>query len=170
VLDEELASASTLYSDTPRQSRRGIHANKTGIESGKFRTINGNSDEFIAVGRITKAGFPCSVPLTTNGRYDAVVDIGNNKLIRIQIKGTLRGTATFTGGGRSGRQINREVEQRTYKYTKDDCDLILILDGTNGDCYLIPIDDISQWGNTKALSRLQNYKENWDILADMSSS
>lgn len=141
--------------------------NKTGIEAGQFRTINGNSDEFIAVGRITKAGFPCSVPVTTNGRYDAVVDIGNNKLIRIQIKGTLHGTATFTGGGRSGKQINREVKQRTYKYTKEDCDLILILDGTNGDCYLIPIEDIDKWGNSKALSQLQEYREKWEILENI---
>ena len=143
--------------------------NKTKIEPGIFRTINGNSDEFIAVGRITKAGFPCSVPVTTNGRYDAVVDIGNNKLIRIQIKGTLMDTATFTGGGRSGKQISRSVKQRTYKYNKNDCDLILILDGNNGDCYLIPIEDIEKWGSSKKLSKLQKYKENWDILKDMAS-
>lgn len=143
--------------------------NKTKIEEGKFRTINGNSDELIAVGRITKAGFPCSVPITTNGRYDAVVDIGNNKLIRIQIKGTLHGSAGFTGGGRSGKQISREVEQRTYKYTKKDCDLILILDGTNGDCYLIPIEDIAKWGNTRPLAQLEKYKENWGILEKMAS-
>lgn len=141
--------------------------NETQIEEGQFRTINGNSDEFIAVGRITKAGFPCSVPVTTNGRYDAIVDIGNNKLIRIQIKGTSIGTATFVGGGRSGQQISRSIQQRTYKYTKNDCDLILILDGTNGDCYLIPIDDITQWGNSKKLSQLQKYRENWEILKEM---
>jgi hypothetical protein len=141
--------------------------NKTEIEDGHFRTINGNSDEFIAVGRITKAGFPCSVPVTTNGRYDAVVDIGNNKLIRIQIKGTLKGVAGFTGGGRSGKQISRDVKQRTYKYTKADCDLILILDGTNGDCYLIPVEDIAIWGKSKSLTQLQDYKENWDLLEKM---
>lgn len=144
--------------------------NRTGIDPGIFRTINGNSDELIAIGRITKAGFPCSAPITTNGRYDAVVDIGNNKLIRIQIKGTSTGQAGFTGGGRSGQQISREVKQRTYKYTKEDCDLILILDGRNGDCYLIPIEDIKLWGTSKALSKLQNYRENWDILKRMAKN
>lgn len=144
--------------------------NRTKIEDGQFRTINGNSDEFIAVGRITKAGFPCSVPVTTNGRYDAVVDIGNNRLIRIQIKGTLKGKAGFTGGGRSGKQISRDVKQRTYKYTKEDCDLILILDGTNGDCYLIPIEDIDKWGASKSLTQLQEYRENWDILEKMAKA
>ena len=144
--------------------------NTTNIESGQFRTINGNSDELIAVGRITKAGFPCSVPVTTNGRYDAIIDIGNNKLIRIQIKGTSIGTAGFTGGGRSGKQVSRDVAQRTYKYTKNDCDLLLVLDGKNGDCYLIPIEDTEKWGSTKKLSRLQEYRENWDILKSMAEN
>jgi len=29
-------------------------------DKGIFRTINGNSDEFIAIGRAIKAGFACS--------------------------------------------------------------------------------------------------------------
>lgn len=141
--------------------------NETEIDEGIFRTINGNSDELIALGRITKAGFPCSAPVTTNGRYDAVVDIGNNRLIRIQIKGTSKGIAGFTGGGRSGKQVNRDVEQRTYKYSKEDCDLLLVIDGTNGDCYLIPIEDIQQWGSSRPLAKLQEYRENWEILKKM---
>ena len=144
--------------------------NKTGIEQGVFRTINGNSDEFIAIGRITKAGFPCSAPVTTNGRYDAVVDIGINKLIRFQIKGTSKCQAGFTGGGRSGKQISREVAQRTYKYSKKDCDLLLVLDGKNGDCYLIPIEDVKKWGTSKSLTKLQEYRENWDILKRMAEN
>ncbi|NQU99247.1 MAG: hypothetical protein HQ538_00785 [Parcubacteria group bacterium] len=80
------------------------------------------------------------------------------------MKGTSGGSVGFTGGGRSGQQINREVAQRTYKYSPDDCDIILVVDGRNGDCYIIPIDDIQSMGNSKSLNRLQEYKENWDIL------
>lgn len=138
--------------------------NITNIDDGIFRTINGNSDEMIGIGRCMKAGFPCSRVDVTNAKYDAVVDIGNGKLLRIQIKGTGGGSVSFTGGGRSGQQISRTVAQRTYKYTKDDIDLILAVDSRNGDCYIIPVEDIEQWGNTKSLSRLQEYKENWDIL------
>jgi len=138
--------------------------NITNIDDGIFRTINGNSDEMIGIGRCMKAGFPCSRVDITNGRYDAIVDVDGKKLLRIQIKGTTTGSFSFTGGGRSGQQISRGVEQRTYKYTKDDCDLILGVDGKNGDCYVIPIEDIKQWGKTKAISKLQDYKENWDLL------
>jgi len=144
--------------------------NITNIDGGIFRSVNGNSDEMIGVGRCMKAGFPCSRVDVTNAKYDAIVDIGNGRLLRVQIKGTSGGSVSFTGGGRSGQQINRTVAQRTYKYTKKDVDLILAVDSGNGDCYIIPIKDIGQWGNTKSLSKLQNYKENWNILKRMAVS
>ena len=53
--------------------------NKTNMPDGIFRSVNGNADEMIAVGRIMKAGFNCSRVDVTNGRYDCVIDI-NGKL------------------------------------------------------------------------------------------
>ena len=141
--------------------------NLTDINNGVFRSINGNSDEMIGVGRCMKAGFPCSRADVTNGRYDAIIDVGNNKLLRIQIKGTSGGSVSFTGGGRSGQQINREVAQRTYKYSPNDCDIILVVDGRSGDCYIIPIEDIQKMGNSRSLVQLKEYKENWKILKKM---
>ncbi len=145
--------------------------NITLIDGGKYRTINGNADELIGIGRCIKAGFACSKEETTNGRYDAVIDPGgdNPRLLRVQIKGTGSGSVSFTGGGRSGQQISRSVAQRTYKYTSKDCDLILAVDSSNGDCYVIPIEDIEPWGTAKSLSKLQKYKENWEILKKMVS-
>ena len=115
--------------------------NLTDIDSGIFRTMNGNADEMIAVGRVIKAGFPCSRVDVTNAKYDAVVDIGGcQKLLRIQIKGTGTNSLGFTGGYRSGQQISREAESRAYKYTEKDCDLIL-----------------------------EEYKENWQILINIAN-
>ncbi len=141
--------------------------NITGIENGIFRSVNGNSDEMIGVGRCMKAGFPCSRVDVTNAKYDAIIDLGKGKLLRIQIKGTSSGSVSFSGGVRSGQQINRDVASRAYKYTKADIDLILAVDSRNGDCYIIPVEDIEQWGNAKSLSALQNYKENWEILKEL---
>lgn len=143
--------------------------NTTGISLGEFRTVNGNADELIAIGRCIKAGFACSKVEITNGKYDAVIDLGHGgQLIRVQIKGTSNGILGFEGGGRSGQQINRAVAQRNYIYTKDDCDLILGLDSNNGDCYLIPIENVQSMGRTKNLRNLSEFKENWDILKNMS--
>ena len=143
--------------------------NITGIDGGIFRSVNGNSDEMIGVGRCMKAGFPCSRVDVTNAKYDAIIDVGNGKLLRIQIKGTSGKSVSFTGGGRSGQQINRAIASRTYKYTKADIDLILAVDSNNGDCYIIPVEDTAEWGNTKSLSALQDYKENWEMLKELAS-
>jgi len=145
--------------------------NITNMEEGSYRTINGNANELIAIGRCIKAGFACSKVEVTNGRYDAVIDPGNSKrLLRVQIKGAGNGSVSFTGGGRSGQQISRTAESRTYKYSKEDCDLILAVDSNNGDCYIIPINDIQSWGTSKSLSKLQDYKENWDLLGNIVES
>jgi hypothetical protein len=137
--------------------------NITNLNSGVYSTLKGNADEMIGVGRCIKAGFQCSRVDITNGSYDAIIDSG--KLLRIQIKGTdKRGSFSLTGGSRSGQQISREVAQKTYKYTREHCDLLLIVDSTNGDCYILPIDDTQAWGKRKSISKVQEYKENWNLL------
>ena len=142
--------------------------NITNIEQGLFRPMNGNADELIAVGRVIKAGFHCSRVDVTNAKYDAIVDIGGyQKLLRIQIKGTGNNSLNFTGGTRSGQQISRQAENRKYKYTKKDCDLIIGVDSNNGDCYIIPVEDLENWGENKSLNKLQDYKENWEILINL---
>lgn len=144
--------------------------NLTKMEGGNYRTINGNADELLGIGRCIKAGFACSKVEVTNGRYDAVIDPGKGKkLLRVQIKGAGNGSVSFTGGGRSGKQISRTAKSRTYKYTSEDCDLILAVDSNTTECYIIPILDIQQWGTTKSLSKLQSYKENWKLLLDLVS-
>jgi len=144
--------------------------NLTGMALGNYRTINGNSDELIGIGRCIKAGFACSKVEVTNGRYDAVIDPGNGRrLLRVQIKGAGNGQVSFTGGGRSGQQINRQVARRTYKYGPNDCDIILVVDSNNGDCYIIPIADLQKWKSSKSLSKLEEYRENWKILLNLVS-
>lgn len=147
-------------------SKKEWARNLTKTPDGIFRTINGNADELIGIGRTIKAGFACSRVDITNGKYDAIVDVGKKGiLLRIQIKGVgENGNVSFTGGGRSGQQINRAVKSRTYKYTANDIDILMAVDSRNGECYIIPVKDLKKWGNTKSLSTLKQYKENWKIL------
>ena len=87
-----------------------------------------------------------------------------------EIKTSSTGIIDFTGGSRSGKQISREVKQRTYKYSQQDCDLIIGVDTSNGDCYIIPIEELSKWKNSTNIKNLQQYKENWQILVDLVST
>jgi hypothetical protein len=139
--------------------------NLTKTPDGIFRTTNGNADELIGIGRTIKAGFACSRVDITNSKYDAIVDVGRGVLLRIQIKGVgENGSVNFTGGTRSGQQINRAIQSRKYKYTSEDIDILMVVDSRNGDCYIVPVEDLSKWGDTKSLLTLVEYKENWNIL------
>ena len=139
--------------------------NYTKMDEGIYRTVEGNADEIIAIGRIVKAGFSCSRVDITNSRYDAVVESGKpGNILRIQIKGIGGNSFNFTGGGRSGRQIDRTVTQKVRKYTKDDCDLMVGITKDKGELYIIPIEDIEKMGKSKSLKKLEYYRENWDIL------
>ena len=139
--------------------------NYTKMDEGIYRTVEGNADEIIAIGRIVKAGFSCSRVDITNSRYDAVVESGKHgNILRIQIKGIGGNSFNFTGGGRSGRQIDRTVTQKVRKYTKDDCDLMVGITKDKGELYIIPIEDIEKMGKSKSLKKLEYYRENWDVL------
>src|SRR3990167_5644687 len=119
--------------------------NLTKTDDGIFRTTNGSADELIGIGRAIKAGFNCSRVDIPNGKYDAIVDVRSGRLLRIQIKGVGKnkngklGSVSFTGGGRSGQQINRAAKSRTYKYTVKDIDILMAVDSSNGECYIIPV-------------------------------
>ena len=139
--------------------------NYTKMDEGIYRTVEGNADEIIAIGRIVKAGFSCSRVDITNSRYDAVVESGKpGNILRIQIKGIGGNSFNFTGGGRSGRQIDRTVTQKVRKYTKDDCDLMVGITKDKGELYIIPIEDIEKMCKSRSLKKLEYYRENWDIL------
>lgn len=88
----------------------------------------------------------------------------DKQLLRVQIKGTGTRLISFVGGYRSGKQILREAPSRTYKYTEKHCDLIIGINTCNDECYIIPIQDIKDWGTSKNIKHLQQYKENWQIL------
>ena len=144
--------------------------NLNNIEKGIFRTMNGNANELIAIGRIIKAGFPCSKVDVTNAKYDAIVDLGGeNNLLRVQIKGIRKKwVLSFMGGFRSGKQFKKDMIKRDYKYTKTDCDIILAIDSETSQCYIIPIDDIAKWGKSINVKHIEKHRENWDLFIKLS--
>ena len=142
--------------------------NITQTDDGIFRTRQGDASESLAIGRIIKAGFPCSKS-EVNTRYDAILEVPKSKtLLRVQIKGFQDGSPriSFKGGHRSGGQIDKSIEKRDYVYNRNDCDIILAINHENGTCYLIPIEAIEESGKQSFSLKVleEKYKENWDIL------
>ena len=82
---------------------------------------------------------------------------------------SLGSTFNFTGGGRSGKQIDRTAEQKVRNYTIEDCDLMVGITKDTGECYIIPMEDLEQMGNSRSLAKLEYYKENWKLLLDLTN-
>jgi hypothetical protein len=137
--------------------------NLLGVDDGIYRSMEGNADEMIIVGKLIKMGFNCSRVDVTNSKYDAVID-RDGKLLRVQIKATSTNSLDLTCGGRAGQQINRTVPSRQRKLTKDDCDILIGAHKESAICYVIPANDLEKFGSSISLSQLGSYKENWDNI------
>lgn len=137
--------------------------NLLNIEHGRYRTMEGNADEMIVVGKLIKMGFNCSRVDVTNSKYDAVID-RDGKLLRVQIKATGTNTLDLTSGARAGQQISRDVPSRQKKLSEKDCDVVIGVLKTSAICYVIPAKDLGKFGNSVSLSRLAEYKEKWENI------
>ncbi len=79
------------------------------------------------------------------------------KHFRIPLNRANKITLNFTGGYRSGVQIDRNAPKRAYKYTKKDCDLILGIDTRTSECYIIPIATQRACRNSNTIKRIGKF-------------
>lgn len=130
----------------------------------KGRSITGHATESLVVGRALLCGYNLFISAFPSAKYDAVLDSHGN-LYRIEIKGSSTRSISLTSGGRSGQQIDRNVESRTSIVSKDDADFIVGINKFNGDCYIIPTEVVNIL-NRKSLSfgALEVFKEKWKIF------
>ena len=130
--------------------------NITGVEEGKFRSLNGAADENVFIGKASKAGFFCFFKVWRDMPYDAVLD-HEGILYRVEVKGSSTGKFDLTRGGRSGAQINRAAESRKRRIERIDCDFVVCVDSNNGDCYVLPVDvlDVVKRENLSFWNRLK---------------
>lgn len=140
-------------------------------KQGTFRSLNGAADENIFIGRASKAGFFCFFKVWRDMPYDAVLDYSfsdnySSILYRVEVKGSSGNNFDMSRGGWSGRQISRAPgTDRTRPINHEDCDFVVGMDSTNGDCYIVPVDVIEATGRmafSKAL--LNNYREKWELF------
>ncbi|MDD3324420.1 MAG: group I intron-associated PD-(D/E)XK endonuclease [Sulfurospirillaceae bacterium] len=153
----------------------GFSTNINHIESGVMTANAGDSAEFIFVARAILAGFNCSSVDVRSSRYDAIIDF-DDVLLRVQIKGISTGnTISFKDRDRGGQGIDHYHERNIGKrITSKDCDIYVAVDKQVGICYIIPM----HWADTLSdddcknvkLNQIEHYKENWDIVRQISKS
>lgn len=144
--------------------------NLTGLDRGKMAANLGDAHEHIVIGILIRLGFDVGIVDVSGTKYDLLVIVfekpppdGKKTILRVQVR-TASKNVSFIGGGRGG--IDREYKSgvKTHKFTTEHSDLILAIDKSSFDVYVIPTEFLSNWGSSKAISKMQPLKNNWDIL------
>jgi len=152
-------------------SKTLLDLNIVKMDKGKHAALLGEAHEFIATGILMRLGFGVSVVSVRGGPYDLIIPAYEDfnahpektVLLRAQTK-TMTNSLRFIGGTRAGVNRIYIAGVKTYKYTEKDNDLILGVDEASLDLYLVPTCHIAKWGSSKSKTKLQPYRNNWDIL------
>ena len=109
-----------------------------------------------------KRGWDLFRPLLENGKIDSIA-VKDNKLLRFQIK--------IISYNKSGavylpvRKVSHNMGQYKYiRYTHDDIDYFIGSDLQTNDIYIIPVSLTEQYSKQIAVSKLEQYKNNFDQL------
>jgi hypothetical protein len=148
--------------------------NITGLDKSKMAANLGDANEHFASAILIRLGFDVAISAVHGTPYDILVITytqlnGEKVLLRAQIK-TTDGSVSFIGGSRGGIDRQYISGVKTYKYTEAHSDLILGIDKNTLDMYVIPTRFIKKWGTSRATSKLQLLKNNWDILVNWNNA
>ncbi|MBS3093809.1 hypothetical protein J4456_04495 [Candidatus Pacearchaeota archaeon] len=142
--------------------------NVTNLPTGKIAANLGDAHEHLVSGILMRLGFIVGFVDIRGSPYDLFIIAfenpnGKEIVLRAQVK-TIDTSISFIGGSRGG--IDREYKSgvKTYKYNTSHSDIILGIDRKTLDVYLIPTRFIQKWGTSRATSKIQLLKNNWDIL------
>ncbi|MBF4506099.1 hypothetical protein IRZ83_05410 [Flavobacterium sp. JLP] len=153
----------------------GFPTNLLNINTGVMTANAGDSAQFLFLARAILAGYNCSNVDVRSSRYDAVVDF-NNVLLRLQIKGVSSSNAiSFKDRDRGGQGIDHtHITNKGKRITSADCDIYVAVDKEIGICYLIPMSHVDSLDESEItsinLNTLIQYKENWNIIAEVAET
>jgi len=145
--------------------------NITQRNKGAFAALLGEAHQYLVTGLLMRLGFFVSVITVRGGSFDLIVPVYENLaqdkekivLIRAQVR-TMKQSLRFIGGVRAGVDRIYLPQIKGYKYTPKHNDLIIGVDQSTLDLYLVPTRYIERWGNSVSKSKLQPLKNNWQIL------
>lgn len=144
----------------------GETLNIAAVPPGTERSILGYAGESLVIGRALVCGYNLFFKAWRDSKYDAVLD-HRGILYRLEIKQSRDGRSfSLTSGGRSGTQINRDVDSREQVVSSDDCDVLVAVHSLTGKCWVVPAEVISIL-DRRALSAevLAPFEEAWRLFA-----
>jgi len=144
--------------------------NITGREPAAFAADLGAANQFIVTGILIRLGFDVGVIQVARVAFDLWLIAyeepqGKMVSLRVQVKTVSQSRSIKLGGGTRGG-VDREYKSgvKEYKYTTEHNDLIIGIDKSTFDLYLVPTRFVERWGKSKSVNQLRRLKNNWDIL------
>lgn len=142
--------------------------NITGRLKGKYEAVLGDAHQFIVAGILMRLGFIVSLVALKGEPFDLIVyafEKPGGKVIplRCQVRASHK-SLKFTAGTRGGVDRIYKPDIKKYKYTTEHNDLLIGVNVDTLDLYLVPTKFIANWGESRAFSKLEPLKNNWEIL------
>lgn len=150
--------------------------NLTEVNKSKFDSNLGAAQELIASGFLMRLGFDVAVSNVKGGPYDLLITVytkgygSQERIIRAQVK-TCGKSVKFIGGIRAGadrtyaqKDTTKELVSKKYKYTTKDNDLIIGVQRSTCDMYLVPTVFLKHFGESKSTNKLAPLKNRWELL------
>ena len=140
--------------------------NLAALPEGLVRSILGYAGESLVIGRALACGYNLFFKAWRDSKYDAVLDAAG-VLFRVEIKQSGDGTQiSSTSGGRSGQQINREVDSREEVLSPEESDFLIGVHTFSGKCWIVPTEVIFFRGaKINSTWSLDDYEEKWKIFS-----
>jgi hypothetical protein len=140
--------------------------NLAALPEGLVRSILGYAGESLVIGRALACGYNLFFKAWRDSKYDAVLD-ASGVLFRVEIKQSGDGKQiSCTSGGRSGQQINRDIDSREEVLSPEESDFLIGVHTFSGKCWIVPTEVIYFRGaNTNSTWSLIDYEEKWKIFS-----
>lgn len=146
-------------------------------DAGLYAAQLGEGHQHIIAGVLLRLGFAVATAPVRTGAYDLIVTAYSDRknkpdeevLLRTQCR-TVSNSLKFTGGLRGG--IDREYVKpspKEYKYTEKHNDLIIGIDESSLDMYVVPTSLIKIWGKSVSKNKIGILKNSFEILMNWRS-
>lgn len=139
------------------------------MQESRFAATLGDAHEHVVLGLLIRLGLEVGKVDVSSTPYDLIVGAftkksdGKKVFLKAQVK-TIRDSLSLKGGSRGGKDRTYKSDVKTYKYTKDQTDLMIGIDRDTLDLYIVPTLVTEKFNSSVSKSKLQIFKNNWDIF------
>ena len=136
----------------------------------EFTPMIGDAHEHLVLGILMRLGLDVGLVDVSKTPYDLIVKLPkgnktNPDFLRVQVK-TVQKSLPLGAGSRGGIDREYKSSAKEYKYTTEHNDVMIGVKRDTLDLYVFPTQFATNLGKSVALSKIEIFKNNWDIFVN----